>query len=63
MEKKEKYKYVHRLDNCVEGFVYMTNLSTNILVKEEEIELYIAKGYILGYCKPYIGMETNYEQQ
>ena len=62
MVKKEKFKYVHRFDTGVKGFVYMTNLSTNISVKEEEVETYIAKGYVLGYCKPYIGMETNYEQ-
>ena len=62
MEKKEKYKYVFKnFSTGIEGYVYMTNLSTNISVKEEEIDIYINRGYILGYCKPYINMDARNE--
>lgn len=32
---------------------YMTNLSTNILVNKSDIEIFLKKGYQIGYCKPY----------
>jgi len=58
MEKKENYKYVFKnFSTGIKGYVYMTNLAVNISVKEEEIEDYINKGYMLGYCKPYINIK------
>ena len=57
MEAKEKYKYVFKnFSTGIKGYVYMTNLSTNMTVKEYQIDLYIKKGYVLGYCKPYINI-------
>ena len=35
-------------------YVFMTNLSTNISVRKDEIKSYLDKGYMLGYTKPYI---------
>ena len=39
-------------------YVFMTNLSTNISVKKDEIKSYLDKGYELGYVKPYIHCRT-----
>ena len=36
----------------------MTNLKTNISVADCGVEDYKAKGYELGYCKPYIHCRT-----
>ena len=40
------------------GYVFMTNLKTNISVADCGVEDYKAKGYELGYCKPYIHCRT-----
>ena len=35
-------------------YIYMTNLSSNILVHKSYINDYIKDGYKEGYCKPYM---------
>ena len=60
MESKEKFKYVFKdFDTGVKGHVYMTNLAINISVKEKDINSYLEKGYIIGYCKPYLHLKNN----
>ena len=35
-------------------YIYMTNLSSNVLVHKNYMNAYIKDGYKVGYCKPYI---------
>ena len=61
MEKKELYKWNYVFTDIKpknKDYVYMTNLSTNILIKRKDINYYLKKEYQIGYCKPYTSCRT-----
>jgi len=49
-----QYKYVIPTPSGLEDFYYMSNGQHNILVHADQIKEYLSKGYIKGYCKPYL---------
>ena len=56
---KWEWDYVFtNFTHCDKSYVYMTNMRTNISVNKNDIELYIKKGYVIGYTKPYTHCRT-----